>query len=45
MEGSQKNPFLVMVKYFLIPFLTPSRSRFTSLLFLYILILYDNCVW
>lgn len=23
MEGSQKNPFLVMVKYFLTPFLTP----------------------
>lgn len=31
MGGSQKNPFLVMVKYFLIPFLTPFRSRFTSL--------------
>lgn len=49
MEGSQKNPFLVILKYFLTPylthFLTPSRSRSTSLLFLYILILYDNCVW
>lgn len=31
MEGSQKNPFLVMVKYFLTPFLTPSRSHFTFL--------------
>ena len=37
MEGSQKIPF----KYYLTPF----RSRFTSLLILYILILYDNCAW
>lgn len=41
MEGSQKNPFYVILKYFLTPF----RSRFTSLLILYILILYDNCAW
>lgn len=42
MEGSQKNPFFyVILKYFLTPF----RSRFISLLFLYILILHDNCMW